>query len=232
MKIRFNIDYTTFWGQRLMIVGSASELGSWKDEAAYELTFVGGSTWEADVEFAKGTRSITYNYLVFNENTGVYEREFGVARELKWTATEKRQIYVKDNWRDIQHPQNTFYTSPFKNALISDDFAAKNSFAKSKTFQFRLRTKKVAANQKVGIVGDSLGLGQWKEEGVQLLQRGSTDTWYINLALPADDFPAAYKYVLCDAKTGKVQEWETSGDRSLTPNLKAQQESITVISHE
>ena len=52
MKVTFNINFHTVWGQKLCVVGSIPELGSWEPALAKEMNYSG-------MELETGTGSST-----------------------------------------------------------------------------------------------------------------------------------------------------------------------------
>lgn len=44
MKVTFNINFHTVWGQKLCVVGSIPELGSWEPALAKEMSYKGEET--------------------------------------------------------------------------------------------------------------------------------------------------------------------------------------------
>ncbi|MGB3463958.1 MAG: carbohydrate-binding module family 20 domain-containing protein, partial [Cyclobacteriaceae bacterium] len=106
MKIRFSIDYRTYWGQKMMLVGSARETGEWEISNAVPLDFRGGETWETEIEFDSEISSLEYMYLIVNENTGEHELEFGEGRTINWSGMSRRELKIRDFWRSNTSEQN------------------------------------------------------------------------------------------------------------------------------
>ncbi|MEL6562129.1 MAG: 4-alpha-glucanotransferase [Bacteroidota bacterium] len=232
MKIRFNIDYRTYWGQKVMLTGSAKELGNYDISKAVELKFKGGETWEAEVNFDSKSIGLNYKYVVRNENTGDYEMEYGDYRSLTWSKGEKVNLQVSDCWRSGDHQQNTLYTSPFKNGLLNFNVPQDLKFEKKKNFQIRLRVLSVPADCEIGIVGESEKLGNWQPEAVIPLQKSSADQWFVNLQLDPDDLPTSYKYVLYNPAKGEVVDWESGRNRNLDAYQLPEKGAVAVISDE
>ena len=46
MKVTFNINFHTVWGQKLCVVGSIPELGSWEPALAKEMNYSGDGNWK------------------------------------------------------------------------------------------------------------------------------------------------------------------------------------------
>ena len=50
MKVTFNINFHTVWGQKLCVVGSIPELGSWEPALAKEMSYKGDGNWQLELE--------------------------------------------------------------------------------------------------------------------------------------------------------------------------------------
>lgn len=232
MKIRFSIDYRTYWGQKVMLFGSAKELGDWDVSKAVALKFRGGETWEISVDFKKEIESVEYKYLILNENTSDYEIEFGNERSVSWTKNEKRDIKIRDFWRSNDSDQNTLYTSPFRNALISSGENNTIIFDKNSCFQIRLRAIGIPEGKLIGILGESASMGNWDPSAVRLMKKSGASDWYINLNFAKGEIPCDYKYVLFDESKNEVIEWEAGNNRNLSVSNLPDNESISVVSDE
>ena len=64
MKINFNIDYKTQWGETLYICGNDSLLGSGNIDAALKMHVDGVGLWTATVDISdKNVRNLEYGYV-------------------------------------------------------------------------------------------------------------------------------------------------------------------------
>ena len=50
MKIIFNINYRTRWGEALYICGDLPVMGAGNDENALQLNFLGGESWQIELD--------------------------------------------------------------------------------------------------------------------------------------------------------------------------------------
>ena len=65
MRLRFNIEYRTQWGEEVRVVGNMPELGNDNLEQAVALTTADGIKWSADLEVkVSSTKLIRYHYLI------------------------------------------------------------------------------------------------------------------------------------------------------------------------
>ena len=68
MRITFNIDYRTNWGESLYICGDIPELGDGDQQKALPMRLVGAENWSIDVEISAKTKDFNYYYIVKPEN--------------------------------------------------------------------------------------------------------------------------------------------------------------------
>ncbi|KAG6552731.1 hypothetical protein Mapa_005678 [Marchantia paleacea] len=82
VAVRFKINCSRLEsGQAVCVLGSASSLGKWDNEAAVPLYRVGGSLWQAEVMIKRGDFSLRYKYILRNR-AGDVVPELGADREL------------------------------------------------------------------------------------------------------------------------------------------------------
>ena len=61
MKVTFNINFHTVWGQKLCVVGSIPELGSWEPALAKEMSYKGDGNWQLELEVTSDRKSTRLN---------------------------------------------------------------------------------------------------------------------------------------------------------------------------
>lgn len=90
------------------MLGSASSLGKWDNEAAVPLYRVGGSLWQAEVMIKRADFSLRYKYILRNR-AGDVVPELGADRELSLDTSARMPstlIVVSDGffrvWLDLR----------------------------------------------------------------------------------------------------------------------------------
>ncbi|MDY6000137.1 MAG: CBM20 domain-containing protein, partial [Candidatus Limisoma sp.] len=63
MKITFNIDYQTNWGESIYLSGNIKELGENAEAAAIPMSYDAG-VWRLSIEVSASQRQFTYSYFV------------------------------------------------------------------------------------------------------------------------------------------------------------------------
>ena len=64
MKVTFNINFHTVWGQKLCVVGSIPELGSWEPALAKEMNYSGDGNWKLELDLPPDIKDIEYRYFL------------------------------------------------------------------------------------------------------------------------------------------------------------------------
>ena len=64
MKVTFNINFHTVWGQKLCVVGSIPELGSWEPALAKEMSYKGDGNWQLELEVTSPVKDIEYRFVL------------------------------------------------------------------------------------------------------------------------------------------------------------------------
>ncbi|WP_339791626.1 4-alpha-glucanotransferase [uncultured Imperialibacter sp.] len=235
MKVRFNIDYRTVWGQRLFICGSAKSLGSWNQAKAVPLVPTGGDQWSIAVEMdeAEG-KSFDYKYYLLDERFGTTEWEFGDKRRQAVDPSLHGTVEVRDYWRPSINDQNLLNTSPFMQAFFKQKGKPKKNVVGGPGLSYRLqlRLPRVAEDYQVGVIGSHRVLGEWKEEKVVLMGNGQFPVWELDVHFALKELPVEYKYVLYNTKTKRVEEWEGGENRYLPRSASAQEGVLTIQADE
>ena len=73
MKVTFNINFHTVWGQKLCVVGSIPELGSWEPALAKEMSYKGDGNWQLELEVTSPVKDIEYRYFLSVNDKQIFE---------------------------------------------------------------------------------------------------------------------------------------------------------------
>ena len=114
MKITFNIDYHTNWGESVYIVGDIPALGGGDPKKAVRITVEGDTAWSATVETPATTEDFGYSYVVISED-GRVKREWGAPHAFaRGGKSHTYQLY--DRWQD-QPWDKPYYASAFTDCI-------------------------------------------------------------------------------------------------------------------
>lgn len=114
MKLTFNVNYHTNWGESLYIVGNLPELGKSNVSEAVKLTLVGEQLWTLEIEIPDSVNELEYSYIVKNDN-GYIKNEWGHPH--KFTRGRAAKTYtIYDKWQD-QPADKPLYSSAIVDCL-------------------------------------------------------------------------------------------------------------------
>ena len=98
MKVIFNIEYQTIWGQILYLTGSPDTLGNFDENKAVPMRYNGNGHWTYEMEISQDDIPFEYRYLV-KEYDNVINREWGDNRTL-YPENKTRHCLVYDHWNE------------------------------------------------------------------------------------------------------------------------------------
>ncbi len=212
MKLSFNIDYRTRWGETLHITGNLPELGEDNPEKARAMTLSGDSTWRLDTEITPAQAGkITYRYFVRRDD-GSLRTEWGDSHRCSIDAhTPSACLY--DHWQDMPDDK-PFHSSVFANCIFRQ--AGNDPTPPSLrpgTITLEIDAPEIPAGDILAISGASEALGRWNPAKAVALTPRKFPQW--SVTLPAEAFAdgCEYKFLILDKQTHEVVAWERSGNR-------------------
>ena len=119
MKIEFYLRFYTHVGQSLYISGNIAALGNDDPEKAFPIQFMDDEFWHGTLEIDQlPDHPIRYYYILRGED-GTMTIEWGDDRILDCSGTGLDEIQVIDTWNHAGEYENVFFTSPYKDILLS-----------------------------------------------------------------------------------------------------------------
>lgn len=209
MKITFNINYRTQWGEALYIVGNLPELGDGNDQAALQLNYLGGESWQIEVDVPQG-KSFDYRYIV-KAPGAEWRLEWGEPHRFEG-AKGVSEVQVFDRWQD-QPYDKPYYSSAFTQGMLNRAFRAKPLAAQPGTLNVRIQAPMIAPDQVLAIAGECKALGEWDPRKALHLNDARYPEWEINLPLADLKFPLEYKFVILNKETSQPVAWEMRNNR-------------------
>ncbi len=213
MKLTFNIDFHTVWGQRLCIVGSLPELGLWNPAQARDMQYINDGRWMAEIELKEiPSAKIEYRYILLNENNAILFEEWRGNHYLLPTSAIESDIVCYDSWQNDPVHQ-AFYSSAFTHSWFAHPSApGELQPAQNKTLSIKVNAPCIPKNQNVCITGNQQALGNWDPDKSLKLNSSDSFEWYITLDISDFVFPLEYKFLICDDRHQLVR-WESGENR-------------------
>lgn len=205
MKINFNIEYRTSWGEEVRV-----ELTSLADNRKYliPLSTKDGIKWVGE---AKVQSSFTYRYMIYYKGNEARCEYNGVKRVInRFTEGGDEQTFIAyDSWKDVPE-ELPFYSSAFTNQFHNDEPAQVSGISSALVIKVYYP---LASNDEVlAITGSCDYLGNWSTDNPRLLNSANFPEWEIVLDAEKMKFPLEYKFLLVNKVTGE-KKWEDNSNR-------------------
>lgn len=219
LVISFQLHFHTTYGESLFITGNHELLGNNDLDKALPMQYFNEENWTAVLEIPTDTISeneIVYNY-VFRNQDGTVEVDWGQDKRLNLNAITREQLFISDTWNHAGNFENAFYTEPFRNVLLKNNFTeVPTTTPKNTTHIFKIKAPLLEKGQTIFILGSTKEMGGWNESKAILLGRKEDDDWFtIKLDLSKAHFPLVYKYGVAEVSTRKIIRYEGGNNRFL-----------------
>lgn len=210
MKITFNVNYRTEWGESLYITGSDPELGAGDISKAVPMTLEGDSAWSAEVEIPDSVPGFTYAYIVKHEN-GAVKHEWGKPRTFT-TGGNVHVVTIRDRWQD-QPWDKPYYASAFVDCILRRTDCYNPVTPAPGMVTLSVSAPMINPDEIVAVCGSSPRLGLWQHEEAVAMSDSSYPDWTVNLPFDAIDPDTEYKFIILKKSTRALVAWEGGDNR-------------------
>lgn len=213
MKLNFNIDYHTNWGESIYIIGSIPELGGGSEADAIKMSFVSNNQWSFSLVLPDDTDMFTYCYIVKCDN-GYVRREWGIAHQFH-IIDGIREYNLCDKWQDM--PDNKpLYSSAFTQCIFRRDLHKPTMPASGGNVLLKVQAPMIRRDQVLAIIGSIPELGSWDTKKAIELDDSNFPEWSVSIDLSNVKKTFEYKFLIIGKETRKVIAWEARSNRKFT----------------
>ncbi len=229
IEITFVVNFYTKPGQSLFITAEHPLFGEGNPEAAFPMQYRDEEHWTATINISKEVlaEDMVYNYLLKEEN-GDLLYNGGKDKKITPSAYTSQQVTIFDTWDTTGYFANAFFSEPFKNVLLKDQYTQVDHTDPSTiTHTFKVKAPLLPQGQVVCLTGNNEALRNWSTSEPLLLHRdASDDYWQINTDLSDSETPVFYKYGIFDTNNNQLVQFETGDDRALYEAIAANQQTV------
>lgn len=226
MKVTFNINFHTVWGQKLCIVGSLPDLGAWNPSFAREMHYTGDGNWQLQLELPADIQAFEYRYFIRANDKSVFEEWEKNHRIALDGNAEQYTLY--DYWQ-VRPPHLAFYSSAFIQSLFAHPCDKFERVVKSdKHLIIKLSAPRVGNDQTVAVSGNQAILGNWAPEQAVMMSCDRFPDWQVTLDASRIVYPLEYKFLVCRSDTREPVYWESGDNRTLTLPPQQARETVTL----
>ncbi len=223
MKLTFNVNYRTEWGESLFLTGSALTLGENDLARAVPMKLVGSETWTVHIEIPDTVKNFSYSYIVRHDN-GSVKREWGKPRLFLHNA-DTHIFNVFDRWQD-QPWDKPYYSSAFVECICHRGEREPKILPTAGMLTLSVDAPLIAPDEIVAISGEAASLGSWNPEKALRMSDADYPTWTANIPITSLGNGCDYKFIILKKANGAVVAWEGCDNRHISIKTSRPNESI------
>ena len=210
MRIGFNLEYQTTFGEELML----NILAEGKTEQ-HKMGTLDGLHWMCELsKTVKADKCIDYFYSVVRGEQLARTEWLTEPHRLELVAAKGARYTVYDHWFDI--PEDSFlYSSAFTECVAAREKKSSKETHFDKTVRLKVRAPQLRNFERLAILGDCQALGSWEAIRALDMTEHQSNEWVISL--DADNLPKIFefKFVGLDDAIDVTPLWETGANRTI-----------------
>lgn len=220
MKIEFNIDYRTVWGEEIYLAGDVPELGgNLSPDVAVKMELSSDGHWRYKTDVTPAQGCFKYRYYVKREN-GSIRHEWGNPHSAN-IGSHVAETKIFDKWSDFPDDK-AVYSTAFLKCINPHHSDSSDMPLESGTLTIKVSAPYVPSDMTLGICGNCEPLGFWQIENAPELKCIDFPSWSITLPLSSIGKHLEYKFFLMRKNTREFIAWEPGNNRSFDKeNLSA-----------
>ena len=219
MKILFNVEYGTSFGEDLML-NILSENGA--KTLQHKMTTHDGRHWFVELSMAgKPGTFIDYYYTVMRGDDEARHEWLVMPHRLEFAATKGVRYTVYDHWIDI--PEDSYmYSSAFTECVMARKRALSTNMESPRTVRLKVRAPQLRAGERLAVVGQPQLLGVWDVQKAVPMTEHEYNEWVVSLdAAKMPVGPFEFKFIILNSEPDQSTIWEEGANRTIDlPLLK------------
>ncbi|MCM1348937.1 MAG: 4-alpha-glucanotransferase [Firmicutes bacterium] len=206
MKLTFQIDYNTGWGESMFVIGSLPCM-----EGGLKMTPDESGKPTVTIEISPAQAVFSYRYELRRDD-GTKREEWGPDRSMKLDSHLVNAL-IHDQWKDV--PSNKpFFSSAFTQGIFRHAPEHLHS-TRGATLEIRVDAPMVPSGAVIAVAGSCGAMGFWNPGEAAVMNSGAFPEWRVQL--PMDKIPQQFefKFVMLDARDHSVIAWEKGENRKI-----------------
>ena len=194
MKILFNIEYQTTFGEFLMLNIVTDEQSGKVQQ--HKLTTLDGLHWFCELsKTAKPGTYIDYYYSVMRGDEEARHEWLVQPHRLEFVAQKGMHYTIYDHWVDT--PEDAYmYSSAFTDCIMANQRELSPTTEFQQTVRLKVRAPQIRIGEQLGLVGAGEVLGEWDVNKAQPMYEHEYHEWVISLDASKLPQTIEFKFVL------------------------------------
>ena len=211
MKIQFNVEYHTSFGEYLVLnILPAEQDGK---VVKHKMTTLDDNHWFVEINkvFKPGTY-IDYYYSMMHCDEEARHEWLVEPHRLEFAAQKGSCYHIYDHWIDI--PEDAYmYSSALTDCIMANQRELSTTTEYERTVRLKVRAPQIRIGEQLAIVGAGEVLGDWDVNKAIPMYEHEYHEWVVSL--DADKLPQTFEFKF--VMLGIDQPvWEQGGNRSIS----------------
>ena len=213
MKLLFNLDYQTTFGEDLVLNILTDENAA--KVLRHKMSTLDGLHWFVELTMTtKPGTFIDYYYSVMRGEDETRHEWLVEPHRLEFAATKAALYTVYDHWIDI--PEDSYmYSSAFTECIIARKRELSTKSEYQRTVRLKVRAPQLRVGERLAVVGEPACLGAWDPKNAVEMAEHEYHEWVCSIdaaLLPQSRFE--FKFIIKGDETDSLM-WEQSANRFL-----------------
>ena len=214
MKLQFNIEYQTTFGEELVLTILNADKVDGKSEQ-HKMTTLDGLHWSCEMsKSVKESAFIDYYYSVYRGDEESRHEWLVEPHRLEFAAIRGVRYIIYDHWLDI--PEDSYlYSSAFTDCVSARKREMSELEEYGKTVRIKVRAPQLRSNERLALIGGGEALGNWEAKRALSMVEHENNEWVISLNAEKLFGTFEFKFVALDDKVDVTPLWENGMNRTI-----------------
>ena len=217
MKLQFNIEYRTTFGEELVLNLMSNDAEGAKPLSSHRMMTHDGEHWTLELRGKYAVGSVLDYYYSVDSNGTESRHEWLVnPHRLELVSEHARHYTVYDHWIDI--PEDAYlYSSAFTDCIARHTPAKSPMKPYTATVRLKVRAPQLRAGERLALIGRTKALGNWEILKALPMTEHSHNEWVAVIDGTQLEGPdMEFKFVVLDDEVDVTPLWEDGPNRTVS----------------
>ena len=211
MKLQFNLEYQTTFGEELVL-----NILSDKKVEQHKMSTLDGLHWFCEMnKTMKSSVYTDYYYSVYRVDQETRHEWLTEPHRLEFAAIRGIRYTIYDHWIDI--PEDSYmYSSAITECVAARKRKMSELEEYGRTVRLKVRAPQLRGNERLALLGGGEALGNWEAKRALNMTEHESNEWVVSLN--ADKLPQTFefKFVALDEAVDVTPLWENGANRTIS----------------